>query len=295
MILALSEVVVGIDGGGSRVRAVATRDGKIIFVGQGGPGNPLATDRATLLKSYGDALSGCPTPTRVGACVSGAGGVTGRQAITEIVSQLIPGAVAVVGADYLATVWSTPNYDVWVIAGTGSVIVSYDNDRLVTSGGRGWILGDHGSAARLGRGVMEHYFSDPSSSVELGVEISAIAETNIWTQLLCQLNSSHAPGAWFAKFAPLATACAANGDSWAIKLLKDQFGELAATTNRHIESYLSGRRSISVCLAGGVWNSKLAVNAYSDALERIADRNVRIERPIIDAALGAVAFAKEIR
>jgi len=277
------------------VRAVATRDGKIIFVGQGGPGNPLATDRATLLKSYGDALSGCPTPTRVGACVSGAGGVTGHQIITEIVSQLFPSAVSVVGADYVATVRSAPYYDVWVIAGTGSIIVSYDGDRLVTSGGRGWILGDHGSAARLGRGVMEHYLSDPSSAVDLGVEISAIAETNIWTELLRQLNTSRAPGAWLAKFAPLATERAANGDSWAVKLLEDQFEELAATTTRHVESHLCGRRSISVCLAGGVWNSKLAVIAYSQALERIADCSVRIERPIIDAALGAAAFAEEIR
>jgi hypothetical protein len=59
--------------GGSSTRARAACHGVVVFEGSGGPGNPLATDEDTLQASYAAALAGCPDPSYVVACVSGAG------------------------------------------------------------------------------------------------------------------------------------------------------------------------------------------------------------------------------
>jgi N-acetylglucosamine kinase-like BadF-type ATPase len=138
---------------------------------------------------------------------------------------------------------------------------------------------------------MEHYLEDPSSNTDLAVEIFAIAGTDIWTELLRGLNTSQSPAAWLAKFAPLATRQASNGDGWATNLLEVELGALAATTGRHVARYLDGSQNISLCLAGGVWNSQLAVDVYCQALKRITSCSLRIEKPTIDAAIGAIAFA----
>ena len=68
-----------------------------------------------------------------------------------------------VAPDYVAAFLAAPRgSDVCIVAGTGSVVCSRaDDGSFVVSGGRGWILGDHGGAARLGRAALEHYVTDP--------------------------------------------------------------------------------------------------------------------------------------
>lgn len=180
-------VVVGIDAGGSSTRARAVDRGAVVHEGVGGPGNPIAADRQTLLDSYGAALAGCPPARRVVACVSGAGGAAERDQIRALLTELLPGARIEVHPDYVAAVAAAPDRtDVTVIAGTGSLICSRSTDgTFAVSGGRTWILGDHGSAARLGRALLEWYCNDPDSAHgEFAPHVARAVGDSDWRQIV---------------------------------------------------------------------------------------------------------------
>ena len=284
-------VVLGLDGGGSTVRAVALIDEQVVFRGSGGPGNPLSTDEDTLAVSYTRALDGCPTPHLVGACVAGAGGPIGQQRLTDLFGSLLPTVPLVVGADYLAPIYAAPDHDVWVICGTGSLVASRGAEKVVSSGGRGWILGDRGSASRLGRGVLEHYVEDTNAEPDLATDIAAVAGDDRWQALFSALQACAAPGAWHAQFASLATGRAERGLDWACRLIETEMGALAATTARHVSEQGLNRSGLSVCLVGGVWNGKAVRATYERALITALATDPIFEVPAIDLAVGAAAYA----
>lgn len=283
--------VVGIDGGGSHVDVVAIADGEIVFRGQGGPGNPLCSDDKTLAKSYSDALKGCPPANRAGACVAGAGSAAGRDAVIDVLAGLLPDAELSVGADYLAAIHAVPGHDLWVIAGTGSLVASNGGGEVVVSGGRGWLLGDHGSGARLGRALLEAYVDDPEVDVTLAAEVGGLAGSSEWLPIVRRAQTDPAPAAWMARFAPLLTARAEAGEGWAQALVAAQMTALAETAARHARRHLPGEvGTLSVCLHGGVWRSTLAVEAFSYALRGLLGE-VDVTQPEMDAAVGAAAYA----
>src|SRR5215470_17516579 len=138
-----NRTIVGIDAGGSSIRARALMGGNVIHDGVGGPGNPLLIDEATLRANYHSALEGCPDAAYVAACVSGAGSPAQQTRIYNVLTELFPTAAIQVSPDYIAAVLAAPDdTDVIVIAGTGSLVCSrFPNGTCAVSGGRGWILG----------------------------------------------------------------------------------------------------------------------------------------------------------
>jgi glucosamine kinase len=286
-------IVVGIDGGGSHVSTVAILGDEIIFRGNGGPGNPLTTDQATLVESYTDALSGCPSPHRAGACVAGAGSMVGHDCLTRILTDLLPDTSLAVGADYLAALHVASGHDIWVVAGTGSVVASLNSREVVTSGGRGWLLGDRGSAARLGRVLIETYVEDPDVDVTLAAEVDAVAGTREWLRIARHVQSDSCPAAWLGQFAPVLTARAESGESWARRLVEAEMSALASTTARHARRHLTEKNGpLSVCLVGGVWRSSLTLEAFTVKLQQLLG-TVEFARPDIDEAVGAARFAED--
>ena len=283
-------IVAGIDGGGSHVSAVAMLGDEIIFRGEGGPGNPLATDHVTLVQSYTDALHGCPAPERIGACVAGAGSEVGRDCVRQLLADLVPGASVVVGADYLAALHGACGHDLWVIAGTGSIVASCAGGSVVTSGGRGWQLGDRGSAARLGRALLEAYVEDPEVDVTLAAEVSAVARTGEWLAIVRRVQDGASPAAWLARFAPILTVRAECGEGWALGLVKTEMSALASTAARHARRHLAETTNLSVCLVGGVWRSAVTLNAFTCHLEGLLGR-CEFATPAFDPAVGAACFA----
>lgn len=294
MALSPQPIIVGIDGGGSHVRAVAMLGDEVIFSGEGGPGNPIATDHATLVQSYQDALHGCPDPERVGACVAGAGGDVGRDCLTRVLADLVPDASVVVGADYLAALHGAGEHDLWVMAGTGSIVVSCFEQAVVTSGGRGWQLGDRGSAARLGRALLEAYLEDPGVDITLAAEVNAIAGTEEWQEIVRHVQRGSSPAAWLGQFAPVLTARAESGEGWALTLVKAELAALAATAARHVRRhFVETTKPLSVCLVGGVWRSAVTVDAFSDHLQCLLGC-VEFEIPTFDLAIGAASYAGRV-
>jgi len=291
-------VVVGIDAGGSSTRARAIRRGAVVFEGSGGPGNPLAADPETVRASYRTALAGCPAAARVAACVSGTGGQAQREQIADLLAGRFPGAFIQVVPDYVAAFRVAPTgTDACVVAGTGSVVCSRAADGSYrVSGGRGWILGDHGSAARLGRAALEHFVSDPGGvPASFTAAIGEIFGDGDWRSVVSAVQTAPNPASLLARAAPLLTAAAQTRQRWAIEQLDAEMMALAATAARHIEQHIHGTPEVHVALCGGVWASRAARSSLTSAITGVSSRRVIVTRSPGDPVAGAVRLAGSMR
>jgi glucosamine kinase len=308
---AAGRVLVGIDAGGSstRARAVAAGHGQVIYEGAGGPGNPLAADEQTLRASYGAALAGCPSPTHVGACVAGTGSAAQRARIAGLLAGYFPGAMVRVVPDFVAAFLAAPrDTDVCVIAGTGSLACSKAPDgSYAVSGGRGWILGDHGSASRLGRAALEWFVGDPAAvPADFAAAVEEMFGSGDWRRIVSAVNCAASPAALLARAAPLLTAAAERGAKWSVERLEAEMTALASTAVRHIEQHISGPAlvptpepepvpvPVRVALAGGVWASPRAESTFCAAMERLSERQVIVRRSPGDPVEGAVRLAESM-
>ncbi|MGN6791652.1 MAG: N-acetylglucosamine kinase [Streptosporangiaceae bacterium] len=291
-----SDVVIGIDAGGSSTRARAVLRGSVVHEGTGGPGNPVMADPETLRVSYHAALAGCPAPSRVAACVSGTSRAERRAEIEQLLADRFPDAQVRVLPDYTACVMAAPRgTDVCIVAGTGSVVCSQAADgSFRVTGGHGWILGDHGSAARLGRAALEHFVVDPDRApASFRDVIFQMFGSSDWRAVVNAVHAAANPAPLLARAAPLLTAAAEGQLPWAVSLLDEEMTTLAKAAVRHIEQYTPGARQVRVALSGGVWASKAARASITQALARATDDTISVARSMRDPLDGAVLLAAE--
>jgi glucosamine kinase len=285
-------VVLGIDAGGSSTRARAVSQGNTVHQGTGGPGNPVMADEQTIGSSYHTALAGCPAPQRVAACVSGTSDPARRTQIERLLAGHFPDASLRVLPDFTAALMAAPaGTDICIVAGTGSVVCSLAPDgSFRVTGGRGWILGDHGSAARLGRAVLEHYVSrqEPDSFAD---GISQLFGSSDRRAVVNAVHTAPNPAPVLARAAPLLTAAAERQLPWAVRVLDEQMGALAASAILHIERYLPSASPVQAALSGGVWASHAARASLSHALTQAAGGAITVVRSMRDPLDGAVLLA----
>ena len=290
------DVVVGIDAGSTRTRARAVRDGDVVHEGTGGPGNPLSAEMHTLEASYATALAGCPPAERVCACVAGTEEPDQRDQIAGLLARHFPGAQISVVPDYVGAFHAAPEgTDVSVIASTGTIICSRSPDGgYAVSGGLGWILSDHGSAARLGQAALEHVVNGPAPvrSPVVAALVKTFGSSDPRT-IAHAVNSSPHPVHLLAGAAPLLTSAAEQGAAWAIRWLNTEMAELAATATHHIRQNVIQPGTVRIALSGGVWESTACVSSFADAIARLARRPVDVARTPSDPIEGAVRLAQE--
>ena len=292
------DVVVGIDAGGSSTRARAVRRSILVHEGAGGPGNPLMAGPEIIRASYQAALDGCPAAARVAACVSGGGGDAQRAQIAALLGGRFPDAVVDVAPDYVAAFLAAPpGSDVCIVAGTGSVVCSRAADgSFLVSGGRGWILGDHGGAARLGRAALEHYVAGGCDvPVRFASSVQQIFGDSDWRIIVRTVHAMPNPAPLLARAAPLLTTAAEAGRRWAVEHLAVEMTALAATAARHIEQHVAGTSGVRVALSGGVWSSLAARSALTAALEQVSRRPLTVTRSLADPLEGAVRLAESLQ
>ncbi|MFI0899886.1 BadF/BadG/BcrA/BcrD ATPase family protein [Streptomyces sp. NPDC020983] len=165
-------LVVGIDAGGTRTRAVlaaAEPGGAVLGSGAGGPGNALGVGRAELTAHLTAALTQAVPPAaraRVGAVHGGFAGAApglGPDRGLDLVLACLDDAFAAtgmapeaveVGGDTevaLAAAPGAPRDGLVLIAGTGAVAARVTaGERTLVADGHGWLLGDEGSGFWLG-------------------------------------------------------------------------------------------------------------------------------------------------
>ncbi|MEV6496801.1 N-acetylglucosamine kinase [Streptomyces prunicolor] len=267
------DLVVGLDAGGTRTRAVlaAAADGRSLAEGAAGPGNaltvpvPRLTDH--LVEAIGQAVPG-RTRARVVAVSGGFAGATAasteepghvnaRTALTAALRRLgIPTARLRVCSDIEAAFASAPGAPadgLALVAGTGAVALRITDRRsTATVDGDGWLLGDDGSGFWIGRSAVRAALRmadgrGPTTVLArsvgqaLGVPAEELPGDGDWSRAHREAYRMHVLPAVMAelpirlaRFAPLVVEAAGEKDTVAEGLL-DQAADQLTDTVRALE------------------------------------------------------------
>lgn len=295
-------VIVAIDAGGTSTRARAVQGERVLHRGCGGPGNPRTVDAETLQASFSDALRGCPPVDVIVACVAGAAASSMQARIRDLLRSIDGRAHIEVMPDYVAAFSAvSPRADLVVVAGTGSVVCSPDgHGGWEISGGRGWILGDEGSAARLGQALLSWYVADRGDLPDwVGARVERLVGHSDWRSLVSVVHGTPAPAALLAAAASVLTELAESGDATARRLLREEMAGLARTVvqhadadSRHRPCSTEPRRAMQAGLVGGVWSSPAAVREFAAALRELGGRVTLASTNPADPLDGAVRLAR---
>lgn len=290
---------VGIDCGGSMTRVMAVDENdEVVFRGLSGPGNLSSTPRPKIQQHLVKAMEGCPNPDYLCGCFAGLINEDGRRLAESILRQLFPEASLRVEPDFAAALYaSPPGTDVCVIAGTGSLVCSQHDERIVKSGGRGYILGDLGSAYQLGRDAIVYFLDHPNAASEpfKNAIVSAFGSTRE-DKIVSEVYASATPARTVAQFAKYLALAASEDDPAAVDSVRRHMASLAAIVIEHVETYFRNQNALQLSIAGGIWNtSPIVQEIFSQELQsRTPDRHFAISRLTQPPVMGAVELAKLI-
>jgi glucosamine kinase len=280
----------GIDGGATRCRA-RLRDCRGAMLAQTvGPAaniyvdyaSALAVVRAVIAAAVDQAGLGSSDSRRVALGLGLAGLSTGAEAARIAADLSAPDGLASVRAAndaVTACLGAHAGADGGiVIAGTGSAGIARVRGRESVIGGRGFLLGDDGSAARIGADAVRaalraHDGLGPSTPLTRAIMQNFADDAHAATQWALTAKPSD-----YGAFSPLALDAAGQGDAVARPIVAAAAAALAALT-RAVQALGADR----VALVGGLSQS---IRAHLPA--DLADI---LREPLFDAADGAILLA----
>ena len=256
----------GIDGGGTKSRiAITDGAGKIIARSEGGSTNIYSVTKEEVLENLSRLLdlalktAGLQKQDLAAGCIGSAGlGREGEQKIFRGFFDTLLGAafpVKLCTDGEILLIGGLENLEGYcLIAGTGSIALGRSRDgRLVRSGGHGYMLGDEGSAAWIGRTAIARCLRSlekrdlPTEMLAAIIEAAGLAQSGD----LIQYVHHDADKAKIAALAPVVTAAARKGDPLALDILRIGAEELALLVKSVLGQSPWIHRRVLV-LAGGV-------------------------------------------
>ncbi|MBX3115472.1 MAG: hypothetical protein KF836_12975 [Fimbriimonadaceae bacterium] len=295
----------GIDCGGSSTRTcLIDSDGAVLHRGQSGPANLASTPQLEIERHIREALAECPSATYATGCFAGLLTDADRYRALNLLETVLGDSCSVAAyPDYHASLAAESETDVIVIAGTGALIASRDEQGTVTkSAGGGPLLGDFGSAFDVGRKALGETVLAPKPSEaspmfwESVVELFGTKEPN---QVLASVYRSVSPAARVAKLAPVVVFDALRGLPYAKRSVDSALDSLAANTTAHISAHCSNAEELKIRLAGGLWDiDEMLSHMFRERMLRLQSESsicvLNIEPLKIEPVIGAVHLAKEL-
>lgn len=280
------DFVIGVDGGGTGCRAaVASRDGRIIATGAGGAANVLS-DRAGSLANIRIAIDAAIASAGLdknalqhSAVLLGLAGSNVGDTAAFITASLPAGRVKVVSDGLIALEGALGAGDGAVaILGTGSIFFARQGDAVRSYGGWGFVIGDFGSGASLGRAAL---------ATTLLAYDRIVASSPLTDRLIAEFGGAPGPMVEFARtatpgdfgrFAPAVFAAAEEGDPVGLDIV----GKAAASVDLALDRVVDDGVD-RIALLGGL------APLYPVYL---AERHrTRLVAPADNALAGAVALA----
>jgi glucosamine kinase len=280
------EFVIGIDGGGTSCRAAfAGRDGRVRGRGKSGAAN-IRTDltgarasiveaaRLAIIEAGEDPAMINKTPAVLGLAGSNVG--TYRQQLEAI----LPFSRNLVVSDALIALEGAVGTGDGAIAilGTGTAFMVRKDGQSRAVGGWGFLVGDQGSGARIGRDLLEETllaFDGIAEASDLSRALLGVFRNE--PSDVVEFTASAKPGD-FGGFAPMVFEHAAKGDAVAKKIIDRAVKHIEASL--HV---LDMRPGDPLCLLGGL--AQLYAPLLSPSVQSV------LKPPAQDALGGAVAMA----
>jgi N-acetylglucosamine kinase-like BadF-type ATPase len=262
--------VLGIDCGGSKTRAVAEVDGKEVWQGKAGAANLSTPSGQTVLEAISEATKPAPEADAVCGAFAGLVDTNQKDRATEILTELFPGArVAAVPDYHAALIACGESTDICVIAGTGSIVCSFDKQgEICRSGGKGFLLGDEGSGFQYGRDALLHFLDDPADDVSsrLVLAVEDVFGTRKKSEVLSNLYGRPEIARRVAALAKPLAEDAIDGGIYALKSIRVNSAKLAHVVSKHLATFHPRLRRASIACQGGLWRHGIFQDAFSDAL-----------------------------
>lgn len=240
----------GIDGGGTGCRAaLADRTGHVLGRGTGGPAN-INTDvdgaARNILAATAQALAEAQTGAAPGDLVAvlGLAGGTMRAATARLTALLPFARLSIVNDGITAARGALGPHDgILAAMGTGSVFAVQRGGQVRQFGGRGFLLGDEGSGAVLGRTLLSQAMRAADGFRRMTPLLAALLEEFGGTEGIIGFGNTARP----ADFARLAPRIVASDDPAARALFDAAVEELRAAI-----TVLQDGEALPVVFAGGL-------------------------------------------
>lgn len=238
----------GIDGGGTGCRAaVCDRDGRVLGRGEGGPAN-INTDTElaarNILAATGSALAGSGAALSDLVAVLGLAGGTIRAASARL-ETLLPFARTRIVNDAVTAARGALGEDDGILAalGTGSVFARQLGGEVRQFGGRGFLLGDEGSGAVLGRSLLAEAMRAGDGFAPMSPLLKDVLAELGGAEGIISFGNRAAP-ADFGAFAPRILG---SDDPAARRIFDEAVGYV-----RHVLTVLQAGRNLPVVFLGGL-------------------------------------------
>jgi N-acetylglucosamine kinase-like BadF-type ATPase len=302
-----SELVLGVDGGGTKTRAVIT-DTNLRVLGEGtaGPSNPLRVgigNAATAVREAIDkacAEAGVQRADIVAAEIGLAGVRRGdlRLRMREALSGLGIHSIEVVTDADIALFGATEGEPgLVIIAGTGSVCCGHNaQGKHVCAGGWGPLAGDEGSGSWIARRALQAMArSSDGRGTETVLGTAACAYFNVATtdDLLIAIYAPGMTNDRIAGFGKSVIEAAQGGDEVAREIVRDAGRELGIAANAVIRKLRLGRERFQVGYVGGVFAAgDLLLEPLREQIAHAAPQ-AYLAQPHLPPAIAAARMARE--
>ena len=304
----MNELILGIDGGGTRTRALlANMRGDILGRGEGGAANPhangLEAARREILTAIERAFASAHLNSqRASAACLGIGGVERLDERAEF-SEWVRGTIserAVIANDgeILVAAGTPDNCGIAVVAGTGSIAWGKSREgQIARAGGWGYLIGDEGSAFGLASDALRaaaHAADGRGEPTRLLRDILTFWNLAEPTELIPRVYRSGLRHTDIARLAPLVIHAAEEGDRVAENLVTRAGEELARAALAVAHALKFKQEEISLALTGGLLlETELVRVELLRVLARSEYRFAPIEL-VREPAIGAVRLAREL-
>ncbi|MCY0879494.1 MAG: ATPase [Firmicutes bacterium] len=286
----------GIDGGGSTIRALLVDEGgAVLRYQQAGAANVLVVGPEAAQRAWEALGMSTERCTAVVAGLAGADRPWVREYWQRLLGPLAP-RVAVVGDYEIAWAALTEGRPgCLAILGTGSIVYGRHGTRKVRLGGYGWRVGDVGSGMRLGTEAVRSALAHLDGSGPFTQLTESVLRWSDCTSAFALLDFLYDPAMDWRRVAELAHSvfqAASQGDEVAAAILHREGEDILRMLSRCL-AMLTLPEEAPVGVAGGL--APFWLTWLSDAWDRITGRVLRlVERPPVEgAALWARRMAEK--
>jgi N-acetylglucosamine kinase-like BadF-type ATPase len=305
----MASLVIGIDGGASSTTALLAEaeTGRILGRGAGGPSNIQAVGETIALRELNAAVAAAFTAAQqmrapVAAAALGLAGIDidGIDVIRGWSSLVgLAGKVSIGNDARLLFAAGTPEgWGVAVVAGTGSIAFALDRDgKEARAGGWGYLMGDEGSAFRLGL-LGLRAACRCADGIGPATKLLPAYLAKLGTRDPRDFIPAVYRGAWdkaaIAGLAPIVLELAGTGDEAATQIFDSETAELARTIAGAVANGDLPKDGVPVALTGGLvlystpFRERLLANLPSCG---VTPGPVGL---VDDPALGAVVLARKL-
>ena len=298
-------IFLGIDGGGSKTSCLIGDETSILGSGSAAGSNLVRVGETQAREALATAIRQACAVARVvpsqiqRVCVGLAGAARPeiRDRVLQIVSELIPGDVEVVG-DIVIVLHAafSDGPGVIVIAGTGSIAYGRNSEGdTARAGGWGFAISDEGSGHWIGRSFVAAAIRacDEGEDQNPRALESLMKSWRLETreQLIPAANATPPPD--FAALFPMVLSLADSGDPIAREVLLQAGTELAKLAGTVIRRLFPQSHSVPVAMSGGVFGSSALVRQVFYNNLRSAHPEAAINPSVIEPVRGALELARK--